>query len=449
MRIFWGASLAFVVAVMMTACGGGGGGNTNSVPNTAPIANAGLDQTVKIGDTVQLDGSGSGDVDGDTLAYTWSLNTIPAGSGASLSDPNIVDPTFVPDRPGTYVAQVLVSDGHSLSSSATVTITTLTLSSSTIPLSPSIITAGTPATLTATLPSLVSGAASTVMLTITPAGGSAAVLTKTGGGAITLADLGTAVSVEAPPTVPTDNTTFTCTLTVSTAAGLQVTATGVLSVVPPSELSSPLIAVSPAAITGGTTTPLTLALPSLTSGTAASVMLTASPAAGTPVTITKTGGGAVTASDLGTLITVDAPATTATDSTTFTYTLAVTNAADTTATAAGTLAVIPMPVLSSSLITITPSIITAGTTTTLALQLPALTSGPASVSTVTLLRSLNGSIPVMFALYTAADLGTTVTIDAPLTFAGQSLTYTYSLVVSNSATTPASATAAGTLSVTP
>src|SRR6185436_8771563 len=55
------------------------------------------------------------------------LNTRPAGSSAVLSNPNIVNPTFVADLPGTYIAQLVVNDGLVNSPSDTVTITTANL----------------------------------------------------------------------------------------------------------------------------------------------------------------------------------------------------------------------------------------------------------------------------------------------------------------------------------
>ncbi|MDX2410373.1 MAG: PKD domain-containing protein [Woeseiaceae bacterium] len=92
-----------------------GDGNTDSADsdcavNTAPVANAGLDQTVNVGDTVTLDGSNSSDADSDPLTYSWSL-TVPGGSGATLSDAAVVGPTFVPDVDGTYTATLVVNDG--------------------------------------------------------------------------------------------------------------------------------------------------------------------------------------------------------------------------------------------------------------------------------------------------------------------------------------------------
>ncbi|MFO7287793.1 MAG: PKD domain-containing protein, partial [Gammaproteobacteria bacterium] len=106
-------------------------GKTSSAPdtvrvlteNTAPVANAGLDRTAVVGETVELDGSGSTDVDGDRLTYRWTL-APPAGSAATLSDPTAVRPTFTIDVPGAYVATLIVNDGTDDSAPDTVTIQT-------------------------------------------------------------------------------------------------------------------------------------------------------------------------------------------------------------------------------------------------------------------------------------------------------------------------------------
>ena len=92
--------------------------------NQPPIANAGPDQNVPVNSVVQLNGSGSSDPEHATLSYSWVLNTRPSGSAAALSAANVVSPTFTADRPGTYIAQLVVNDGLVNSSSDTVTITT-------------------------------------------------------------------------------------------------------------------------------------------------------------------------------------------------------------------------------------------------------------------------------------------------------------------------------------
>ena len=97
---------------------------TTTPGNTAPVANAGPDQTVQMGATVMLNGSGSNDVDGNPLTYQWTFVTVPTGSTATLLNPTNVMPTFVADVAGQYVVKLLVNDGKVTSTQDTVTITT-------------------------------------------------------------------------------------------------------------------------------------------------------------------------------------------------------------------------------------------------------------------------------------------------------------------------------------
>jgi hypothetical protein len=101
---------------------------TASAANSAPVANAGANQTVtRTGTpavvTVTLNGTGSTDANGDPLTYRWAITTKPALSAATLSSATAASPTFVADVAGIYVATLIVNDGKVDSSVSTVAIT--------------------------------------------------------------------------------------------------------------------------------------------------------------------------------------------------------------------------------------------------------------------------------------------------------------------------------------
>jgi hypothetical protein len=96
---------------------------TVQATNDAPIAHAGQDQTVFVGQLVTLDGSLSQDLEGNALSYWWVLASTPSGSFASLSNPGSVQATFTPDKPGQYQVQLTVNDGALDSAPAAVRIT--------------------------------------------------------------------------------------------------------------------------------------------------------------------------------------------------------------------------------------------------------------------------------------------------------------------------------------
>jgi hypothetical protein len=77
----------------------------------APVASAGADQSVYVGERVLLDGSAA-DPDGDPIVrWLWSFTSKPEGSVAALSNPLIAAPYFTADVAGDYFLSLVVSDG--------------------------------------------------------------------------------------------------------------------------------------------------------------------------------------------------------------------------------------------------------------------------------------------------------------------------------------------------
>lgn len=118
-----------MASIGLVACGGGGGGTSGGggggggTTNTAPVANAGVDQTAGIGLEVSLDGTSSSDANGDSLTYSWTIDTAPAGSAAALSSTTASSIQITPDQLGDYVIGLVVNDGTANSSVDQVTIT--------------------------------------------------------------------------------------------------------------------------------------------------------------------------------------------------------------------------------------------------------------------------------------------------------------------------------------
>ena len=85
---------------------------TSTTGNTAPIANAGQDQTGTTGSLFTLDGSGSSDADQDVLAYHWTLLSAPSGSASLILDANTAAASISTDVDGDYEVQLEVNDGQ-------------------------------------------------------------------------------------------------------------------------------------------------------------------------------------------------------------------------------------------------------------------------------------------------------------------------------------------------
>lgn len=84
---------------------------TITVPNRLPVADAGPDQSVTVGQTAILDGTASFDLDGDALSFTWTIQQQPAGSQSTLSDAHVANPTLNIDVEGVYLVDLVVNDG--------------------------------------------------------------------------------------------------------------------------------------------------------------------------------------------------------------------------------------------------------------------------------------------------------------------------------------------------
>jgi hypothetical protein len=122
-------ALTVVLALSLSACGDSSSDSSstndadnNVETNTIPVANAGSDQTLFVGDTITLSGEQSSDADGDTLGYSWNFSTLPDGSVTALSSNTDVTASFIADIAGTYVVSLMVNDTETNSETDNVTI---------------------------------------------------------------------------------------------------------------------------------------------------------------------------------------------------------------------------------------------------------------------------------------------------------------------------------------
>ena len=93
-----------------------------SLPNNAPTADAGVDQSVSVGDSVTLSGSGN-DIDGDSLTYQWLQIDGPT---VSLSNANTLQASFIAPQVNSTAAitvQLNVTDSNGATGSDQVVIT--------------------------------------------------------------------------------------------------------------------------------------------------------------------------------------------------------------------------------------------------------------------------------------------------------------------------------------
>jgi hypothetical protein len=93
--------------------------NEPTPPDMPPKADAGPDQTVYVGDTVNFEGTGT-DEDGTVVYYEWDFNAD--GTYESVSADDGIG-TYVYNDPGTYKARLRVTDDAGLSATAITHIT--------------------------------------------------------------------------------------------------------------------------------------------------------------------------------------------------------------------------------------------------------------------------------------------------------------------------------------
>jgi pimeloyl-ACP methyl ester carboxylesterase len=89
--------------------------------NKAPVANAGVDQTVNEGTVVILDGSASTDPDNDVLTYLWSAPAEITLSSETAAKPSFAAPEVTIETPYTFT--LIVSDGTATSTADNVVMT--------------------------------------------------------------------------------------------------------------------------------------------------------------------------------------------------------------------------------------------------------------------------------------------------------------------------------------
>jgi hypothetical protein len=94
--------------------------------NIKPVADAGVNQSVVMGDIVYLDGSGSHDANNDPLTFSWSIISKPGGSSAEIINPTLPQTSFIADLPGEYIVSLVVNDGFVDSDPSNVTIVAIT-----------------------------------------------------------------------------------------------------------------------------------------------------------------------------------------------------------------------------------------------------------------------------------------------------------------------------------
>ncbi|HEY9129385.1 MAG TPA: M6 family metalloprotease domain-containing protein [Sulfurovum sp.] len=91
----------FTGVILLSGCGGGGGSGTSDTTNLAPFANAGLDRSVMVNETITITGSGS-DSDGTIVNYQWKEGSLILANTAEFN--------YTPTTVGTHTLTFTVTD---------------------------------------------------------------------------------------------------------------------------------------------------------------------------------------------------------------------------------------------------------------------------------------------------------------------------------------------------
>ncbi len=108
----------------------------DGVAETAPVAVVTASSSGNTCEPISLSSSGSYDIEGRPLTYSWELTSAPGGSSRTSSDietTTSANPTFNPDVAGDYVFTLTVNDGGTDSAPSSVTVTVATRSTNSAP----------------------------------------------------------------------------------------------------------------------------------------------------------------------------------------------------------------------------------------------------------------------------------------------------------------------------
>ena len=94
--------------------------------NGTPIADAGPDKQVLVGQKLQLNGFGSSDPEKSELQYHWEIVKLPVGAELDLGDVSLPEISFRATQPGNYVLALHVMDKEELRSAPARIIITVT-----------------------------------------------------------------------------------------------------------------------------------------------------------------------------------------------------------------------------------------------------------------------------------------------------------------------------------